>query len=918
MKLPSYEVELFRQKGFERKKCPKCEEYFWTLDPKRETCGDSPCDEYSFIGKAPVSKRSLDKAREEYISFFAKEGHTPLKRYPVVARWRDDVYFTIASIACFQPWVIEGVTDPPANPLVISQPCIRFNDIDNVGKTGRHMTLFEMMAHHAFNKKGKEVYFKDRTVELCYDFLCDFGIKPKDISFKEAWWEGGGNAGPCLETLTHGLELATLVFMQFVGPVDGKYQNMDMTVVDTGYGLERLTWLSTGAPTAYDAVFGDIVEKIRAQSGVHKLDKKIMSEYSKVAGIMNVETSKDLESLRSQAAKRVGMSKKDLIDHIVPWENIYSIADHSRAVSMMIADGVVPSNVRDGYFARLLIRRALRAMKDIGLSIPFTSIVTDMAKSMKHFPEVEESLRTINKILEVEDKRFRESVERGRKLVERKMEVIKKSGKNELPLSDLIELYDSHGLPPAEVKEFAREAGLTEFKVPDDFYIRVSEKHSKERKEVEEKSTMHKLVESLKPTVPLYYEDQYLKSTEANVLKIIDDKFVVLDKTIFYPEGGGQPSDKGHIGGQEVLSAQKYGDVIVHELKEKARLPKKVKCEIFWDRRKLLMQAHDAAHIINGVCVNVLGPHVWQTGAQKGIESSRLDITHYDKIPPEMLTRIEREANKIVTENRPIKITWMGRNDAEEKYGFRLYQGGAVPGNKIRVVEIDDIEACGGLHGKYTGEIGLVKILKADRIQDGVIRLEFTAGESALRYIQKNEEIIDEVANSFSVPREMIGGTAKRFFKEWMERGKELESLYSELATARALDLLANAKKLGKYRLVSGSYRNADVKELSKIADEIIQKQPDSAAVLSGFDEDSAKFLIAFGPSAVKLGMDANELMKDVSKVLGGGGGGSKDKATGGGPVNNLDAAMKKASEELVSMMKEKSPTLKLTSVFSK
>jgi len=229
-----YEVELFKEEGFQRRRCPKCNRFFWSLGD-RKTCGEPPCDEYSFIGNSPTKKGlNLHEMRELYLRFFERNDHTRIHRYPIVARWRDDVFFTQASIYCFQPWVLLGVVKPPANPLTISQTCVRFNDIDNVGKTGRHFTMFEMMAHHSFNTKDNFVYFKDKTVELCHRLLVeDLGIDPKEISYIEAQWAGGGNSGPCFETLVRGVELATLVFMMYKEE-NGKKKEMEMQVVDTG------------------------------------------------------------------------------------------------------------------------------------------------------------------------------------------------------------------------------------------------------------------------------------------------------------------------------------------------------------------------------------------------------------------------------------------------------------------------------------------------------------------------------------------------------------------------------------------------------------------------------------------------------------------------------------------------------------
>ncbi|MEM4657698.1 MAG: alanine--tRNA ligase-related protein, partial [Candidatus Methanosuratincola sp.] len=260
----AYKLEFFTENGFQRKTCRSCGRNFWTLDSDREICGDSPCTPYSFIGEPPTKKvYSIGEMREAFLSFFERNGHARVRRYPVVARWREDIFLTIASIACFQPHVTSGEVPPPFNPLTISQPCIRLNDLDNVGKTGgRHMSIFEMMAHHAFSSATNEVYWKEETVRYHHEFLTkELGIKGEDVSYIEHWWEGGGDAGPDLEGIVRGIELSTLVFMQY-RKVGGEYRELPIRIVDTGYGLERFTWVSQGTPTAFQAVYGDLFDDI--------------------------------------------------------------------------------------------------------------------------------------------------------------------------------------------------------------------------------------------------------------------------------------------------------------------------------------------------------------------------------------------------------------------------------------------------------------------------------------------------------------------------------------------------------------------------------------------------------------------------------------------------------------------------------
>ena len=358
------------------------------------------------------------------------------------------------------------------------RPACRFNDIDNVGKTGSHFTMFEMMAHHVFNKKGKEIYWKDRTTELCHEFLTKVqGLDPKAVNYSEAWWEGGGNAGPCLEVLLGGVEVATLVFMSY-STANGQQKPLDMQVVDTGYGLERLTWMSQGTPSAYEAVFGDVLNELKKLSGT-KVDESSLAEYSKVAGSMKIETAADVRALRADTAARLGMNADDFMRQIKPFESMYVVCDHTRALMFMLSDGVVPSNVRQGYFARLLVRRALREMSQLGIERKLSEIVSmQIDYFAKDFPDVKENRDEILKLVDVEQEKYKDTLVKGRSIVKR-LESSRAQDHKKISDEDLIELYDSHGLNPEVVAEFASGP----VSVPDDFYQRVAARHSKSKEE---------------------------------------------------------------------------------------------------------------------------------------------------------------------------------------------------------------------------------------------------------------------------------------------------------------------------------------------------------------------------------------------------------------------------------------------------
>src|SRR5438046_3798762 len=576
-----YEVELFRKQGFTRQTCSKCGKFFWSLG-HHETCGEAPCQEYDFIGNSPFKKKLTYRAmREDFLSFLEQNGHARVKRYPIVARWRDDVFFVQASVYPFQPWVISGQASPPANPLAISQPCVRFVDVDNVGKTGQHFTLFEMMAHHAFNFPDHPIYWKDHTVELCQLFLTErLGVDPTLVRYKEAWWEGGGNSGPCLEVVFGGAEAATLVFMQN-RDVNGHRVPMDTTVVDTGYGLERLTWLSQATTSSYEAVFGDTLGYLKRATGAKRVDDRVLREYSKVAGMMKVESLADIREIRRKTAERVGITVEELVAQVSPLEALYIICDHARALIFLLGDGVVPSNAREGYFARLLVRRGLRALKDLNITYSLADTVSFMIDQIREdYPEFFFNKGDILKLLKVEETRYKETLEKGRVTVGKIAEELKAAGKA-FDVETLIELYDSHGLNPDVVRDFTD----VPVEIPADFYARVAARHERPiRVEPEKKIQVSK---DLPPTKLRVYEDKRKRSFRAKVLAG-EGEAVVLDQTYFYPEGGGQEADHGTIADREVYDVQKMGTSILHFIRGDATslLKKRVACVIDGERRE--------------------------------------------------------------------------------------------------------------------------------------------------------------------------------------------------------------------------------------------------------------------------------------------------------------------------------------------
>jgi len=899
-----YQVNLFRRKGFERKRCSKCGRLFWTLDSGRSTCGDTPCDEYTFIGDPPTKRKyTLTEMEKTFLKFFERHGHKIIKRYPVVCRWRDDIFLTIASIADFQPWVTSGLVPPPANPLVVSQPSIRLKDIDNVGRSGRHLTLFLMGGHHAFNSRRQRIYWTDETVELCHKFLTnELGIKSKEISYVQDVWEGGGNAGEDFEVIVRGLEVATLVFMHYAGE-GGKYRPLPLQIVDTGYGIERLTWLSQGSATSYEVIFSPMIEHLSKLAGVAMPPPELLQENSRLAGLIDIESGRDLSELRSKVAQRMNMSIEDVDRSLSPLESIYAISDHLRCLAFMFGDGITPSNVREGYLSRLVLRRTIDLVRKLNIQKPLAELMSFCLNTLYgQFPELKERSSYILEVVELEEQRYRDAIARGSRLVERLAAELRARAEP-LPPEKLTEFYDSHGLRPEMVKEVAGRFGVR-VDIPEDFDIKVAKFHGRSRHVPEPVVPVPmKKLRGLPPTKALYYWDPYLREFKAKVLRTLEE-YVILDSTAFYPEGGGQPSDIGVLEAKgskfEVSNVLKSGNLILHRLKRGNLKPgQKVVGRIDWKRRSALMAHHTGTHILLGAARRVLGPHVWQQGAQKGVERSRLDISHHKRVATKDLLEIERLANEVVIQNRAVRVEWMNRNEAEQKYGFDLYQGGVVPGKLVRVVDIEgwNTQACAGTHYQRTGEVGFIKVIKAERIQDGIERIEFAAGEAALKFVQALEKQLASAAEILKVPPDKVASATHKLFDDWKAAQREVDRMSRRVAELKLAELKAKSKQVGKVRLISDEIDGASSTELIKIGSALASDDKFLVVVL-GSSNDMARIVVMAGEEAVKAGVDCGAIAAEAARVIGGGGGGKPDIGQGGGPKTDfLVAALKRAKE---------------------
>ena len=880
-----YKVKLFEEQGFVRKSCSKCGRFFWTLNADRNLCPDDGLDTYSFIGEPPTSKRfDYTQSWKQVEEFFVKNNHTSVSRYPVVCRWRDDLYFTIASIVDFQRIMGSKVIfEFPANPLVVPQTCLRFKDLENVGVTGRHFSSFCMIGQHSVPDNNG--YWKDECVDLDYRLLTDqFGIKKDEVVFVEDVWAGGGSFGPSLEYFVRGLELGNAVFTEFQGDL-GQHTTLDQRVIDMGAGLERFAWITMGTPTAYDCCFGPINEKLFNAIGIDSNSEILRRYFTEIA--KEIDHFGDLNEVRRLAIKNAEISDDQLNKIITPLEGIYLIADHLRTLIFAITDGALPSNVGGGYNLRMMLRRINATISKLNLKLDIDDLIDTHIDYLKDtYPELDDKRDDVKTILKLESQRYEES----KVHMKKKADKIKEKGTP--TVDELITFYESDGITPEYLKEVD---AISE--IPSSFYSKLSDLHQSDKKKAIEELPL----EGLPETEVLFYQADPM-DFDAKVLKVFEDR-VVLDRTSFYARGGGQEPDHGNIAGFNVVDVDKHANIIVHKLD--GGVPKEgetVSCTVDVTRRSNITKNHTSTHILNASSRKVLGSWIWQHSAFKEDDHARLDITHHSSLSIGEVKKIEQTANDMVKQNLNVNIDYYDRGTAEQTYGFRIYQGGVVPVKTVRIVSIEDqdIEACGGTHVKKTGEIELIKITKTKRIQDGVVRLEFVSGPTAFEYEKQQES--ESKRKEEEVKQ-----------KEELDKQREENKQQARESIPIALNMISEMKEKIfingiDARLIENKIRCFTVHPdhddfFHQNFGKKLVKNP-KAAYCGIFEAGPTVRIMVF--SGEQSGIDAATIAKEIASILGGSGGGNAKFAQGGGKdTSKKDDAISKAKSMIFGQSEE-------------
>ncbi len=849
-----------------------------------------------------------EEIREAYLRFFEEKGH---KRLPSASLIPDDpqLMFTVAGMVPFKP-IFWGKVEPVYTRVTTCQKCVRTNDIENVGRTPRHHTFFEMLGNFSFGD-----YFKREAIEWAWEFVTKVLEMPEeklwvsvyehDDEAYEIWksigvperkivrmgkednfWGPAGPTGPCgpcseifydtgmqvpvpegqeptpANTDGRYIEIWNLVFTEFYQDEEGNLHPLPRKNIDTGAGLERISAMMQGVYWNFDTdLFKPIIDRIQ--------------------NVLNVTYKSD--------------QKKDI--------SIRVIADHVRAVTFMISDGVLPSNEGRGYVLRRILRRALRHGVLLGAKEPFLHrIVGSVVEKMgKIYPEIVEKQSFVENIIKNEELKFINNLSRGTDMVQK---IIAGSGK--ISAEDAFKLYDTYGFPIDILRDIAQENG---YELDEEgFHKYLQEQRERSRKAQGEVEFAQKTgYENLDiETVFVGYES--LKS-DATVVKIkVNGEFVdsiegnnveaevVLDLTPFYAEKGGQVADTGSITGENGKFEVEYvyspvEGIIVHKGKISGKLTvgEKVSAEVNEAKRRSTMRNHTATHLLHAALRNVLGSHVRQAGSLVEPSRLRFDFTHYQALTEEEISKIEDIVNEVILRAIPVETEIKSYDEAVKEGATALFE--EKYGDFVRVVKVSDFseELCGGTHVKNTGEIGLFKIVSESAVSAGVRRIEAITGLNTLLYLRENEKIIETLKEELESPRTEILMKIRRLIEEKKNLERELNTLKRKLINPE--ELSKSSKTYENIHYVSTVVDGVEIDILKELADDLSERIKGIVLLIS---KTAGKIVIAVKvPKEHSKDYNAGNIAKAVAKVLGGGGGGSPTFAQAGGKdVEKIEEAL--------------------------
>ena len=850
----------------------------------------------------------LNELREMFLSFFESKGHLRLPSFSLVPQNDKSILLINAGMTPMKPW-FKGEEEPPRRRVCTCQKCIRTGDIENVGKTARHGTYFEMLGNFSFGD-----YFKHEAIAWSWEFLTEVvGLEPDrlypsiylnddeafDIWNKEVgipaerifrfgkednfWEHGSGPCGPCSEIYydrgpeygcgkpgcTVGcdcdryIEIWNNVFSQFDNDGHGHYTELKQKNIDTGMGLERLACVCQNVDSLFDV---DTVMNI-----THKVSELTGAHYG--------ETEKRDVSLRV-------------------------ITDHIRSATFMICDGILPSNEGRGYVLRRLLRRAARHGKLLGVNDPFLYQVVDTVihENEGQYPDLREKQTYITKVIRTEEENFGRTIDGGMKIFSDLLAEHKQKLEKIFSGADAFRLYDTFGFPIDLTMEMAADEGLS----VDEGAFQKLMKEQKERAR-EARKALGDLgwagVEFGKDVPATEFVGYDHSECDAKIVAIVADEelrdevaagaeaVVVLDHSPFYAEMGGQVADHGTITADGVVftvaDVQKnkggkfmhYGRLAQGVL----HVGDTVHAAIDMERRKAIQRAHSTTHLLDAALKKVLGDHVHQAGSLVEPDRLRFDFTHFEAISPEELRQVEELVNDAILEGYPVVTEILPIEEAKKKGAVAMF--GEKYGETVRVVEMSDfsVEFCGGTHVDNTAKAGPFRIKSESSVASGVRRIEATCGKLSLKAMESSQGVLSRAAQFLKTAPSGLLERMEQQANEMKQLRQALEKFKAEASLGEARQFLASAKTVKDLHVLATTRNGVDTAELRTMGDFLRDKDPKAVAVIASINGEKITFLAVCGKEAVARGITAGDLVRHVSAICGGKGGGKPDSAMGGG-----------------------------------
>ncbi len=857
-----------------------------------------------------MKKMGLNQLRDSFLKFFEGKGHLVLPSFSLIPESDKSLLLINSGMAPLKPY-FTGQKTPPRRRVTTCQKCIRTPDIERVGKTARHGTFFEMLGNFSFGD-----YFKKEAISWAWEYVTqvlelpldrlwvtiyqdddeafeiwtkDIGVSPDRVvrmGKEDNFWEiGVGPCGPCSEIFfdrgpEHGcgqkdcgigcdcdrfVEFWNLVFTQYNKDEEGNYHPLEHPSIDTGMGLERIAAIMQGVNSLFE------VDTIR----------NIMEEVSLISGVKYGDKESTDVSLRV-------------------------ITDHIRGTVFMISDGILPSNEGRGYVLRRILRRAARHGKLLGIKDLFLSRIakTVINESKEAYPELKEKEEYILKVIEVEEKRFDETIDQGLAILKEYIKELKQGNNKVLDGQKAFKLYDTFGFPLDLTKEILEEEGLSVDEEEFNEQMKVQRDRARAaRQETDYMGADDPIYKLLNPNEIAEFKGYETLETRSRILNIIKDNeriqtahegdqvLIVLDKTPFYAESGGQVGDIGILESDTAKVAiedvsKVFGSHIVHKGKVvsgRISIDDEVDAKVDREARMATARNHSTTHLLHRALKEVLGSHVEQAGSLVTPSRLRFDFTHFAPLTSEEIEKIEKIVNEKIMEGLPVETIETTFDEAKKLGAIALF--GEKYGDIVRVVKMGDFttELCGGTHLANTGQAGLFKIISETGVAAGVRRIEAVTGVGAHQWLKELNELVHNISEALKTTPNSLIQKAAGLVQQIKEYEQEIQQLKRQLAQGTIEDLVNSKKIVGDVSYIAARIDHQDMNSLREIADTLRNKLKSGVVVLASENQQKVNMVAAATKDLVSRGVHSGNLIREVAKVTGGGGGGRPDMAQAGG-----------------------------------